>query len=317
VRVAPAALMTASHVRRTEVKTDHLDLRPPPRRGQGKVTAEVQAERDADLKDWCARLLLIKPRLDFDPGLRGWCYVMEEYGLDKSGFDWAQSLITRCRKNGMLPLDFTSEGAGREFINIEKLDADPEEQAKRIVNYVDGAHLTYTPLSFWEFQETYVEMLVEKVGLRNLFEQPTAHYHVALGNTRGSWSINMRVEMLLRFARWQAAGKQCVLLYCGDHDIHGLRISTALRKNLEEVLPALQRTYPNETSGFNLDHVLIERFGLNADFIKRHRLTWIEGLITGSGATLVTLTTISTSIVTCRTTSSASVKRSARPTRWW
>jgi hypothetical protein len=30
----------------------------------------------------------------------------------------------------------------------------------------------------------------------------------------------------------------------------------------------------------------VDRFGLNADFIRRHRLTWIDNLITGSGGNL-------------------------------
>jgi hypothetical protein len=90
---------------------------------------------------------------------------------------------------------------------------------------------------------------------------------------------------LRRFAEWQAKGKQWTLLYGGDHDIHGLRISNALRSNLEEVLPAFRRMYP-EFRDFNLDDVIIERFGLDADFIRRERLSWTNNLITGSGEDL-------------------------------
>jgi hypothetical protein len=108
---------------------------------------------------------------------------------------------------------------------------------------------------------------------------------IALGNTRGSWSISMRVNMLRRLARWQAECKRCILLYCGDHDVHGLRISTALRSNLADVLPAFRRTYP-EWEDFDLDAVVIERFGLNADFIKVNRLSWTDYLVTGGGKDL-------------------------------
>jgi hypothetical protein len=90
---------------------------------------------------------------------------------------------------------------------------------------------------------------------------------------------------LKRFAEWQAKGKHCVLLACGDHDIHGLRISRALRDNLAEVLSAFKAAYP-QYADFDLDAVEIVRFGLNADFIKRHRLSWTQGLITGSGLDL-------------------------------
>lgn len=267
--------------------TDHIDLSLPPRLGRGGVSAARRAAHNALLEAWCDRLLELQPRIEFDPGRRGWCYIIEEYGLVKGDFDRAEDLITDCRKNGMLPLDFTGDEVGREFANVEELDeVDPRVEAQRVAAYVKTAHNHYDPLSFWEFQDNYVEMLVEKVGLFNLFEPECGRYHVALGNTRGSWSINMRIALLLRLAEWQAKGKQCVLLYCGDHDIHGLRISSALRANLEEVLPAFRRAYP-EYADFDLDAVIIERFGLNADFINKHlKKAWSDNLITGGGKDL-------------------------------
>jgi hypothetical protein len=36
----------------------------------------------------------------------------------------------------------------------------------------------------------------------------------------------------------------------------------------------------------NIDDVVIDRFGLNYDFINETRLSWIPGLETGSGTTL-------------------------------
>jgi hypothetical protein len=140
-------------------------------------------------------------------------------------------------------------------------------------------------VSFWDYQGNYVEVLTEKIGLRNLFAPVCARYRVPLGNSKGSWSIWQRVKLLERFAERQAEGKDCVLLYCGDHDIHGLRISTHLRANLENVLPAFKATYP-DYEDFDLDGVEIMRFGLDADFIEAQGLTWTEGLITGSGMDL-------------------------------
>jgi hypothetical protein len=196
-------------------------------------------------------------------------------------------LITACRKNGRLPLDFCGDDdSAREFIHVEELDdPDPEVRAREIVDYVKRAHETYDPISFWDFQDNYMQMLVEKIGLRNLFDPMCRQYQVPLGNTRGSWSIWQRVRVLQRFAKWQAKGKRCVLLYCGDHDIHGLRISKFLRANLEDVLPAFKKKFP-QYRRFDLGDVVIERFGLDAAFIERYRLSWTQGLITGSGLDL-------------------------------
>jgi hypothetical protein len=269
------------------MSTDTFDLSLPEPMGRGRVTPERRARYEADLKDWCRRLLEIKPRIDFDPGARGWCYIMEEYGLSKGDFDKAELLITKCRKSGHLPLDFCGDDdTARDFANIEKLDdPDPVEEAQSWVTHLKGVHESYDPVSFWDYQDYYVEVLVEKIGLRNLFAPVCAPYHVPLGNGRGSSSIWQRIRILQRLAARQSEGKYCVLLYCGDHDIHGLRISRSLRANFEDVLTAFKATY-REYEDFDLDAVEIERFGLNADFIERHGLSWTQGLITGSGMDL-------------------------------
>src|SRR5262249_8179522 len=41
-----------------------------------------------------------------------------------------------------------------------------------------------------------------------------------------------------------------------------------------------------KTVGWSPKNLHIDRFGLNYDFIRRHRLTWIDNLITGSGGDL-------------------------------
>jgi hypothetical protein len=68
-----------------------------------------------------------------------------------------------------------------------------------------------------------------------------------------------------------------VLLYCGDHDPAGLRISKALMDNLTELTNAV---------GWNPRNLHIDRFGLNYDFIVENNLTWIDNLVTGSGKRL-------------------------------
>jgi hypothetical protein len=83
----------------------------------------------------------------------------------------------------------------------------------------------------------------------------------------------LRAAMMQRFKAWEARGKQCVLLYCGDFDPVGLKISDALRDNMEELSGQV---------GWHPDHVRIDRFGLNLDFINEQGLDWIDGLITGS-----------------------------------
>ena len=54
----------------------------------------------------------------------------------------------------------------------------------------------------------------------------------------------------------------------------GLHISEFLRSNLEDMARAV---------GWSPDNLVIDRFGLDYDFIERHGLTWIENLATVKG----------------------------------
>ena len=83
--------------------------------------------------------------------------------------------------------------------------------------------------------------------------------------------------MMRRFKDHEAAGRRCILLLCGDHDPGGLHITERMRGNLEDL---------SKQIGWRPDNLVIVRFGLNADFIDRHGLTWIDNLETSSGGRL-------------------------------
>jgi hypothetical protein len=120
-------------------------------------------------------------------------------------------------------------------------------------------------------------MLVEKIDLVGLFEPICREYGVALANTKGWADIHVRAELMRRCAEAESRGKICVLLYCGDHDPAGLWISERLIENLRELSGAV---------GWEPDNLIIERFGLNFDFIERLGLTWVDNLLTASGKDL-------------------------------
>jgi hypothetical protein len=217
-------------------------------------------------------------RLEFKVSSRGWCYILEEHGLYKGAFDTAQRLINDCRKSGMLPLDICCEDDGRAADHLEDLDDEtPAEYATGWVDHLSVAHRLYTPISFWEDRVVYVEMTVEKIDLKNLFAPVCQEFHIATTNISGWNDINSRAAIMRRFAYWENRGKRCVLLHCGDHDPGGLHISEFLRSNLEDLSGAV---------GWAPDNLTIDRFGLNADFVEAHNLTWIENLETGSGGRL-------------------------------
>ena len=107
--------------------------------------------------------------------------------------------------------------------------------------------------------DVYIEIAVEQVDLKSLFDPICERFCIPLQNIKGWADINDRAGMMKRFAKWERCGKRCILLLCGDHDPGGLQISTNMRSNLGD---------PSRTVDWEPDRLEIERFGLKVDFIK-------------------------------------------------
>jgi hypothetical protein len=135
----------------------------------------------------------------------------------------------------------------------------------------------YYPISFWEGQQYYVEMMVEKVDLVGLFRPVARKYYVPITNVKGWGDINCRAAMMERLMRHENAGRKVVLLYCGDHDPGGFHISNHLKSNMEDLAEAV---------GWSPENIIVDRFGVSAEFIEQQGIPWINNLITASGGDL-------------------------------
>jgi hypothetical protein len=249
-----------------------------PARSPGKPTPAKDAAYRERVREFSREIMKIRSRLEFAPSTRGWCYILEELGLRKGDFTIAERAITLCRKSGDLPLDIVSEDATRETIGLIDIDDDPpREYADRILStskyYIDH----YEPIDFWVQQKTYVEMVVEKIDLKNLFAPVCTKHFVPLTNMKGWADLNSRARIMKRMQAREAKGQRCVLLVCTDLDPGGLLIAEQLRQNLADLTPA---------TGWSPENLIIERFGLTGEFVRKHRLAWIENLETGSGENL-------------------------------
>lgn len=235
---------------------------------------------EANLRFFAKELMAIAEGVDFKISARGWCYQMEQERLiNKDEFDKVEMLINKCRKKGILPVDFVAEEDARAFQGVERPEKEtPLQYLKEYVEAPLECHDWYTP-DWWEGEEYYIQILVEKIDLRTLFAPICKKFHIPIANSRGWSSIIQRAEYTKRFKKAEERGLKCILLYCGDHDPDGLRISDAIRKNLEDISEVY---WDNGTQGYDPYHLHIERFGLNADFIREHNLTWIDNLITGN-----------------------------------
>jgi hypothetical protein len=218
---------------------------------------------------------------------RGWCYIMEgKRYINKDQFDKVEEAINRCRREGLLPVDFVAEEKARMFENVEIPTEDKGSDMAYVLDWmlrdVLNGHKYYIP-DWWDGEKYYIQMVVEKVDLVTFFQPVCKEYHIPIANAKGWSSILQRAEYARRFKEAEEKGLQCVLLYCGDHDPDGLRISDTLRNNLEQVKDI---RWDDAVEGYDPTNLEIHRFGLNYDFILRNRYTWIDNLITGSGKNL-------------------------------
>jgi hypothetical protein len=249
-----------------------------PSRPKGRPNSDQEARYAADLGRFADLLKKIESRIDFKVSSRGWCYILEnEHKLEKGAFEKAQRLINDCRKNGLLPIDFTVEDEARTADLLERCDdPDPTRHAAVLADLL-GKWQDYSPVSFWDNQPVFIQMVVEKIDLKYLFLPICQQYRVPLINSRGWSDLNLRAALMRRFQEHERKGRQPVLLTCGDHDPGGLEIADSLPRLLEELERAV---------GWSPRNLIVERFGLNADFIEQNNLTWIDGLQTASGKDL-------------------------------
>lgn len=241
--------------------------------------------RQAEMEAFASKLLEISEKYGSKVSSRGWCYQLEGYRLiNKNEFDRVQKIINECREKGYLPIDFVLEEKARKFEGIETPNTyqTPLEFIKDMLEIDLDLGNSYVP-DWWEGEKYYIQMIVEKIDLISLFEPVCKVFYIPIANTRGWSSMLQRAEYAKRFKEAEEDGLECVLLYCGDHDPDGLRISDSLRSNLEDLSDIV---WKDETEGYDPENLIIDRFGLDYEFIQENHLTWIDNLITGSDKNL-------------------------------
>lgn len=245
-----------------------------PKRARGRPTAAAKREYETQLRQFCTFIRETAETLDFRPSARGWAYMLEnERLIDKSEIDLAQTLINDARKSGDLPLSICCEDEKRSWRSVEELDCEnAQDEAARIVQNVKTWTSGYRPRSFWQGKPYLIQLIVEKIDLRELFLPVCERWQIPIANGGGWSDLNLRGELMTRFKDNLEEGQIPVILYCGDFDPVGLQISDTLRDNLDQLANAVGWQPPGD--------LIIDRFGLNVEFIKAHKLTWIDNLQT-------------------------------------
>ena len=251
-----------------------------PIRKQGRQSQSAKIEYEKAYLQFAADLQEIAKTVGFKISARGWCYHLEgENLIDKSQFDLSEALINKMRKDGTLPIDFTSVDASRSATGIPTLDysnstVELSYQREQVEDFIRHR---YTPHLLCDTTKTYIELAVEKKDLVSLYAPTCKRYQIPVSNFKGWSDINSRAKLVKRCYDKHKKGYRVVVLYCGDFDPAGINISDAFRKNLRDLEHAL---------GIDTAFMGFERFGLNHNYIIENDLVWTDNLMTGSGKDL-------------------------------
>jgi hypothetical protein len=188
-------------------------------------------------------------------GPRGWAYYAEGLGLITKGeFDRFEKLLTDMRKDGELDPDVIEPDASRmatEVVDFEASSHTTEQHAQWAIDEIsnrlrDWANV-FREVGYWDDLEYYVEMIVEKKDLVQIFRSTADRYNVRITNGKGDTDIHTRLAMLRRFREHTLAGRRCILLSMGDHDPKGLHIVEGLHRTIMSCsnLKGLDWDYPD------------------------------------------------------------------------
>lgn len=256
------------------------DLQMPPAAGPLHLRREARREMGYTIE-----------RMSRDTGYRfgprGWAYYAEGLGLiTKGDFDRFEKLLTDMRKAGELDPDVIEPDASRMATEVYDYSADGDtieghaqyavdEISERLKSWAEIYHET----GYWDDLEYYVEMIVEKKDLVQIFRRTADKYNIRITNGKGDTDIHTRLAMLKRFRDHYYQGRQCVLLAVGDHDPKGLFIVDGLRRTLLSCRNLRGLDWPDPE--FDVVNV-----GLTEQQIDDLGLMRINNLITGGGRDL-------------------------------
>lgn len=220
-------------------------------------------------------------------GPRGWAYYAEGLGLITKGeFDRFEKLLVDMRKDGELDPDVIEPDASRIATHVGDFEGSsyaPEQMAKWAVDDIsDNLRRwaeSYHQHGYWDDLDYYVEMIVEKKDLVQIFKSTADRYNVRITNGKGDTDIHSRLAMLKRFRDHTEAGRRCVLLAVGDHDPKGLFIVEGLRRTL------MSCTGIKGLNWWDADFDVVN-VGLTEAQIDRMGLMKINNLETGGGKDL-------------------------------
>ncbi|OGC89258.1 MAG: hypothetical protein A2W25_04320 [candidate division Zixibacteria bacterium RBG_16_53_22] len=134
-------------------------------------------------------------------------------------------ILTRARMAGLVDWQ-----AIEDRVRVPKMHS----EWVNIADLVDSACTSYR-LPRWQDQDHYIELWTEKDAIAGILKPITDKYHITLVVNRGYSSATAMYDAAKRFISASFdGGKDCVILYLGDHDPSGLDMDRDIQDRLGE-----------------------------------------------------------------------------------
>lgn len=163
----------------------------------------------------------------------------------EQSYQMLSRVITDGRMTGLVSWD-AIEDRGREHV-APYIQESQTETLQGIQHHL--------ALNFWENQDTYIEILVEKDALINVVERPANTWRLPHMACRGYMSASAMYACGKRFEEAAMAGKRCIMIHLGDHDPSGIDMT---RDNGERA------------SLFSYEEIEVVRLALNRDQVDQY-----------------------------------------------
>ncbi len=256
-----------------------------PRMGSGRVSEAKRLQFHAGVREVVAWMRRYVAQLGFAPVARSWLYALESEGIiTKGDFTWAGKWLADRRKEGLIPFELVGADSTRALSGHDAHDKEetPREYINRQLRVSLDLAKRYWPNSYWKNQKWFPIIWTEKRDLIKLFE-PELPQAVRRFASKGQADVNSRVALIEECIWAESEGLYPVILYCGDLDPMGVKMSDAIAENLRPLAKVLGWEAGLDEMVF-MNYIV--RFGLNAEFVDNAGLLWIDGLETSSGDNL-------------------------------
>lgn len=170
----------------------------------------------------------------------------------KFDYRFVKRAVKKGRRHGFIDPDLIVDTSRPVVTDVRQSHPEPEKFMRNNERHIKHGYFE----NFWEDQQCYVEVWLEKASLASVFEPICDEYNVRLEATRGDWSDSKVYEAVQRLHEPVDAGKDVKILYFGDFNPSGLHAPVAIQSTMGHYGMPMPLRDPNDPPDKELEEML-------------------------------------------------------------